>query len=334
MYRINIFVDSGSSGGMSSEGDDAMRLAFEQYMMGMGGNSNSQPVKEKVEVDPEKEERERRSKLEQQRQNEMKKAEKFYWQIYQKFRRRLEEEWLDIDDQAYQVVQAIGGIRNRLPMHAKLLEQCKCTDDDGTGKNVGKDHWSLHSYNNHFVSGNSLPEWKRSRNGGGAIRYISGNDVKLAISHDLIQHEKMLSALRGLFASLSECHETMLRHLNEMTQYHLECMEDFAPMGFEGGSCTFSSSFEKAVCLVSVMTEIVTMLSQEMYRKQCMVHTILQTAQDDLLKTSGNNGKDIDAEWDDLSPKDVVDRCCKAWPRQSKSSCIDSRAITFALDNE
>ena len=52
----------------------------------------------------------------------MKKAEKKDWQLSDKFHRILQEEWLDLDDQAYQIVQALVGIRTRLPMHTRFLK--------------------------------------------------------------------------------------------------------------------------------------------------------------------------------------------------------------------
>jgi hypothetical protein len=288
---------------MSSD-NDAMRLAFEQYMM-KSSNIVQQPKVDAVSQ-AEKEAREeelRKEKLQQQ----MKQAEKRYWHIFQNFGRMVQEEWLDIDDQAYQVVEAIAGIRSRLSMQAKLLDRFKDV--------VQKKEWACHGYNNAFMSrgnGNVLEE-----------------DVELALSHDLIQHERMMDGLRGLFANLSEYHEALLRHLDEISKHHLECMEEF-----EG--CDVSQAFLRATSLVAVMHDTIAMLSLELYRKQRLVHVILETVEDELIQVDGGRSTDAskgdDVEWEDLGPQGAVDRCFIVWSRQSKHSCIEEAALTTMLD--
>ena len=73
---------------------------------------------------------------------------------------------------------------------------------------------------------------------------LSGEDVQNALSQDMIQHEKMIAALRSLFANLSECHELILRSLDEITKYHLDCLEDFRNVGLEA---EFEPSFFEIV---------------------------------------------------------------------------------------
>ena len=59
--------------------------------------------------------------------------------------------------------------------------------------------------------------------------------MELALSHDLMQHEKMMDGLRSLLANLSECHEALLRHLDVMTKHHSECL-DFLDSGRQDGN--------------------------------------------------------------------------------------------------
>ena len=39
-------------------------------------------------------------------------------------------------------------------------------------------------------------------------------------------------------------------------------------------------------------------------------------------------------EWEDLSRKHVVQRCCVMWPRESNDSCIEIAALSPALTNK
>ena len=77
----------------------------------------------------------------------------------------------------------------------------------------------------------------------------------------------MLAALRSLcFANLSECHEMILRSLDEITKYHLDCLEDFRNVGLE---VEFEPTFLKTSGSVGIMRDAIAMLSNELYRKQC-----------------------------------------------------------------
>ena len=173
----------------------------------------------------------------------------------------------------------------------------------------------------------------------------------------MIQHEKMLAALRGLFANLSECHEMILRSLDEITKYHLDFLEEFRNNNVElklelelelEVKVEFEPSFLKASGSVGIMRDVIAMLSNELYRKQCMVHMILDSVEDELMEDVGSGsysdsakgevgagaGVGVGGEWEDLSPKDVVQRCCMMWPRESKDSCIEIAALSPALTNK
>ena len=353
------------SGGDHSE--DAMRLAFEQYMMAntnanANANANSNDhtrTDDKQAVQDEEQEKEQQRKLQfhqrqQQQQQQMKKAEKKYWQLSDKVHRIIREEWLDLDDQAYQVVQALEGIRTRLPMHARLLKLFQqdrhehgvgvdTTSNDNDADVDGK-CWKNHGFHHNIRNKNTK-----------ANACLSGEDVQNALSHDMIQHEKMLAALRGLFANLSECHEMILRSLDEITKYHLDFLEEFRNNNVElklelelelEVKVEFEPSFLKASGSVGIMRDVIAMLSNELYRKQCMVHMILDSVEDELMEDVGSGsysdgakgevgaGVGVGGEWEDLSPKDVVQRCCMMWPRESKDSCIEIAALSPALTNK
>ena len=130
----------------------------------------------------------------------------------------------------------------------------------------------------------------------------------------------MLAALRSLcFANLSECHEMILRSLDEITKYHLDCLEDFRNVEL---AAEFEPSFLKTSGSVGIMRDAIAMLSNEFYRKQCMVHIFLDSVEDELIEKNGSRSYSDGAkgdigvygEWEDLSRKHVVQRCCVMWP--------------------
>eukprot|EP01083_Nonionella_stella_P240029 839460_1 len=119
---------------MVEDDADAMQLAFERYMMSMGGSGVAAAVVEETKEDEAERLAQKEAREEELRvrrvQAEVKKAEKKYWQAFQKFGRLLKDEWFDIDDQAHKVVESIAGIRRRLPMAYKVVEQLKESEAD------------------------------------------------------------------------------------------------------------------------------------------------------------------------------------------------------------
>ena len=104
----------------------------------------------------------------------------------------------------------------------------------------------------------------------------------------------------------------------------------------------FETSFLKASGSVGIMRDGIAMLSNELYRKQCMLHMILDSVEDELIEEVGSRsyidgakvGVGVGGEWEDLNPKDVVQRCCMMRPRESKYSCIEIAALSPSLKNE
>mmetsp|Transcript_21451 Transcript_21451/g.31755 ORF Transcript_21451/g.31755 Transcript_21451/m.31755 type:complete len:371 (-) Transcript_21451:69-1181(-) len=358
--------------------DDAMMAAFEQYMMGGKNNINNNNSLSEEEIQQQLLQQQKLLALEQQHklQMAMRKADKRYWSIYQHFTKRILEEWLDLDDQSHKVIQAIVGIRSRLPMHSSLLyrfqEQRACMVKVALNKHKqeGAFRGYGYGYSDERILWRGDPKGQEYQYGHGhghgqqqGMIMMEEQDVELALSHDLIQHEKMMDGLRSLFANLSECHEALLRHLDEMAKHHLETeWFEFHECYGDGGegdngagdgngngngngdgdgvsqNCQEWNEFaslEKAAGLSGIMQDIMAMLSMELYRKQCLAYTILETVGDDLVGGGGNGGggdMETETEWEDLSPKAVADRCLKQWPRDCKAGCIDVKVLADALD--
>mmetsp|Transcript_3989 Transcript_3989/g.6061 ORF Transcript_3989/g.6061 Transcript_3989/m.6061 type:complete len:138 (+) Transcript_3989:41-454(+) len=134
-----------------------------------------------------------------------------------------------------------------------------------------------------------------------------------------------------------------------MMKHHLDCMEDFGgamdAAGLDGcgdGGGDAAIGLQRVFPLVGLMNDVLAMLSLELYRKQCLVHIILETSQDDLIQIGldgerlfgrgGEKGDDDGVDWEDLGPQETVNRCCKIWKRQCKESCIDVSTLSSLLE--
>ena len=277
----------------SDEDSDALRRAYEQFMMKQGGGDNMAVEKKRSkEVQEAKEQEQRRNEL----IREIKRAEKEFIHIFNRFVSRTKNEWMELDDQAYQVVKAISSIRSRLPMETKIIH---CLEN-----RTRKKTWSDYGVTNIFEKHSSLIT----------------NDVQLALSHDLVQHEKMMEALRRLMANLSDCHDALMRILDDIMKHSLDCEECF-------GTMELPISFQKASSLSNLTADAMSMMSLELYRKQNIVQTIFDSSEDDLFKEK-HDGQD------QFNKHDMIENkiWSKQWDRTGKYSCIDKKVLTEVMN--
>lgn len=316
----------------------SMMLAYEQFMM---QNKNNTKQKQLEKQEKENEKKCSQEELFEKRRKEVQRSidvfarrnEKRYWQFFQTFTGRVRDEWMDLDKQALQVLQAISGIRNRLPMHARMLDGYK------ERQLVYIPHWKRHGFAKDIVSKEEIRK----------------EDVQSALMYDLLQHEKMLEGLRMLFANLSESHDSILRYVDDVMKHHLECLEDLDGLLYQQEEeasyddvlkdVEIPSSFERASSLPDVINDVMSMLSMELYRKQCLLHKVLGSVEDDLIKgkdddaaaklggstlTKSNNGNEED-DWDDLNPEAISNYVVKRWLLGTQFSCLDSAIFENVL---
>lgn len=225
------------------------------------------------------------------------KIKKRYYQLLRSFNEKVKNSWMDIDGQILSILQNIVSIRGRLPPEWKVLSQAtryqtaeespeqdeKCDDND-----IG-DVWK--SY------GNQSSQY---------FSHLRIEDIELALSHDLEQHEKMLTGLRSVMSNMSECHDTLGRIVDSMWQYHLDCGEE-EDGGFE------DEGKDEVENIVSCVTSTYQMLSMELYKKQNMIPTVIDSTDDDILGINEiGRGHGVGTK----SQKFVRD-CCESWKRSS-----------------
>ena len=238
------------------------------------------------------------------------KIKKRYYQLLRSYTDKIKHTWVDIDEQLLSVLQNVGSIRGRLPYEWKVFsqvsesltlyhreegeeqvdgwfespEQEEEIDDDND--NEGGD-WKSHGYQEH-------PKISSSQ-------YLQINDLQLALSHDLEQHEKMLIGLRSLMSNLAECHDALGRIVDSLWQFHFEVEEgnEYAPD-------------EILEHIVTCVTESYQMLSMELYQKQNLIALVIESTKDEIF---GMNDELLLGKGP--HSQKLVRECCKSWKRSS-----------------
>lgn len=213
------------------------------------------------------------------------KIEKQSWNHFRTFCKIVQNHWIHLDDQVVNVISSIENIQSRLPTEMKLISKLMSSKRDTA---------STH----------------RSRESAG---FLNLEDIQLALSHDLLQQEKMVAALRKLVSDLSESLQMIGRQLNDALHHHHEASRFL--FSFNDLLKTFNQeemypSVMGSMRLIDDMNDIFLMLSRESYRKQCLSIILLDRINDSALDKSNKH----------LSPKAVSS---SMWSRRSQRSCMD-----------
>lgn len=282
---------------MASEDDeDAIRKAFEQFMLSGSNSTKKNKEKNNLSSDdrnvtfspnkmktppPRAKERESPSRLLHQKYSPAR-IEKKYWHVFKRFCSTVRKDWIDVDDQLEDVVHSVMNLRLRIPLEHKFLaklEKGQHTTDTAVAM------------------------------------FLTIDDVNLALSHDLLQHEKMIAALRRLLSDVSKTHEYLGRQLDDAMHFHL-----YFSSSCETDSCASSS----ATALIDDMNRMYSMLSEELYRKQLLAITLTESSNDSLFLISTDEIEDYDKSDDTPRGINASSHVVKEWPRNSKKSCIDT----------
>mmetsp|Transcript_10528 Transcript_10528/g.21073 ORF Transcript_10528/g.21073 Transcript_10528/m.21073 type:complete len:382 (+) Transcript_10528:492-1637(+) len=275
----------------------------------------------------------RRGQLSQKQQQSVKKR---YYQLLRSFADKVQHSWIDIDDQLLSVVQNIVSIRSRLrqewsllnsPMIRKKAEWEATTEERNRSKPLSLD----------AQDGGDPSSWKyfgfqgKPREDTCSFHLLS-SDVRLALLHDLDQHEKMIAGLRTLMSNLAECHDSLGRLVGNVWQYHLESGALFQ-RDKEGQECfeDDDKDYRTYESIVQGINEVFDMLSMELYRKQCLAPAVIDSTDDELLD-SKDGYYDDNGFGDDRDSLQIARECCKSWSRKSGCSLVNEHRM-FAVLN-
>lgn len=246
-----------------------------------------------------------------------KRDKKRHHQLLRSFNSKMQHTWFDIDDQLLSILQNVSNIRGRLPQEWKLLHF-----SDSAQVNVSeqeqdrqRDQWKYHGF---------LGKPKELS----YAFHLHTADVELALSNDLMQHEKMLAGVRSLMSNLAECQESLGRVLDTLYTFHLEYNAQWEDNELSEHDNDNMHNHLDAV------TDVFHMLSLELYRKQNLVLLILESTNDEILRIEASNN-DYDASNNDYDSRQgglqTVRMCCESWPRSSEESCIDEEYLSVML---
>lgn len=319
--------------GDDSDGEDAMRSACEHFMLsGRKVNSSGEKKKKKKKkrqdseggsvnasvsdaIGPtgpsqpgstqawhEKNEMQKRRQIQTQ-----KKAVRKYWQIFNAFQTTLERDWIGADSNLEEVLESVNNIWSRFPKECRLLD----TLHEDTREWVG--------YGYTQVGGLDL------------------DDIRLALQHDLFQHEKMMRGIRTLLAALNEAQDSLGRRVNELMLHHMQSVwlfDQIEPGAMRDGP---SASFAATVSMVANIQDLLFMLAMELNLKQRLALEVFDMANDNLLR--GKDERDdfnSDSYTDEMveSPRRVIAACCTNWPLGSKASFVDENCLNFVLESD
>ena len=178
-----------------------MRQAFAEFMIsGKGSSKNKEKPSSQVQS-PSIDRAAREATA-------FKKQERKYWQIINAFQGTLQRDWLDVDDNLGRVMDSISSLRERIAAESRQLRKQKETPTK---------RWQGHGFRSRSSSLGLTPD-----------------DVQLALTHDLLRHEKMMAGARMLIASLSEAQDTLGRRLEESMLHDMETQllaQNMVPIG-------------------------------------------------------------------------------------------------------
>ena len=226
----------------------------------------------------------------------VKKLERKYWQILNAFQGTLERDWLQVDDNLGDVVSSIANLRSRIWMESSKIHE--------------------------RANAPSQESWKRAYRR--CNQGLTRDDIQLALTHDLLKHEDMMAGARTLLSSIAEAQGSLGRRLEELLTHQMAVVELL--QGLPHFDPLSSSSIVTVMKMVDGLTDIFVSLASELYRKQWLVQTVIDSTNDDLLV---NVGESVSRKGED--PRAVADKCSRSWSRRSSLSCVDESAIQGLL---
>jgi hypothetical protein len=156
--------------------------------------------------------------------------------------------------------------------------------------------------------------------------------VELALSHDLIQHEKMMAGARTLLSSLSDAQESLARRLDEWMLHDMDTLYMIESLGDDSAEeASSSSSLETVMRATDKLQNVFCSLALELYRKQLLIQSLLDAVNDDLLVRNDDEEEEMDVGTN-VNPRRVAEKCLREWPRGSKESHVDVKVLDELLE--
>ena len=267
--------------------DSDMQIAYQEYMLGKS--------KSDVPTSPTEE----NHRGDDNNYNDRKK--RGYRPILRALQGRLEE-WKATNQKLEGVMRSIANLRDRVYWESGCFknapsgssdEQVMCMQQQKEQKQQRpswRDSGFRSSLSNHNFGSTLLKE-----------------DIHLALNHDLLQHERMLSALRSLVAALAQTVDEIGRRLDEwMLQNLMEKNDEFVILVKEQDT-------------LELTQEIYLLLASDLYWKQKMAMRVFDSCHDGVL--AGGDDSPNNSFWKS-DPRDVIKKTSKELSKSEHGNLI------------
>lgn len=270
---------------------------------------------------------------------------KRYFQLLRSFNNKIKHNWLHTDDQLLSIIENIVNIRARLPIEWKVLQLASSPSSSSVASSHSHQR-GMHPRDDVDNCGDSNfhrqndDRWKycgflgKPKEMPYSSVHLHTSDIQLALSDDVIQHEKMLVELRKHMSQLAECHDGVGRVVDTLWQFHLDCCSSMVQKDKEQDE----AGVDDGVDILQIVTDVFHMLSMELYRKQKIVPLIIGSTKDELLGIRedetdfmSRSDKGVGGG-DDPRGLRTARMCCKVWKRSSDETCVDVNLLAYLFN--
>lgn len=242
-----------------------------------------------------------------------------YQPILSAFYGCLVRDWLQVDDNLGQVFYSVANLRQRVWLTSRLLAKIQPPQSQAQTQNPRCSN-----------------RWKGRGFVDASAAVLPNEDLRLALTHDLLQHERMLAGVRKLLAAMSQAQDALGRRLDELLSHHMDAYELVRVMQEEEDDAPPETlaALEGTAAKVEECQLLYVQTAQDLYRKQTLAARVLDSAVNDALffRAADQDNDDLGGDDDDIgatSPRQVAQQCVDAWPRTHRSSHLRSSAAVL-----
>ena len=303
--------------------DPSMQAAYQAFMLGnkskkTKGNNNDKNVSTPTKVNTDVSHKRPDSGI----------GRKGYRPILKAFQGRLQE-WADTRKQLKSVLGSIINLRDRIYWESSRLQALSVTNRSLKHQQQKQ---LLHKEE-------KQPTWRTcgfrsSLSNQDSSCVLHPDDIHLALNHDLLQHERMLSVLRSLTALLAQNVDEIGRRLDEwmilnlsdlppssqrqQQRYNLSNDNDESIIAEE----RILTGWTKEQNVLEDARVVYSLLALDLFRKQKLATEIFDSCHDSILKTIGDDNFSKDSFWK-TDPRDVVKKGSKEWSGLESKDCLN-----------
>lgn len=288
--------------------DADMQAAIEAFMLGKG-QSGVPPSPQKENSRPVKED------------NCYNRRKSGYRPILKAYQGRIEE-WKDTNRQLEGVMRSIANLRDRVYWESARLRVLSVGTDGQNNAPTNRVH-ATEGRQGQRQRQERQPTWRdcgfrsslsKHKSSGGPLWK---EDIDLALNHDLLRHEQMLSALRSLLASLAKTVDDIGRRLDEWMMHDLmdQDHEDGIYIAVPEDEKTLAARAKEHKAL-ELAQDLYSLVASDLYRKQTMAKHVFDSCHDGLVERGDGNNSSIPSDyflWMS-DPRDVIKTASKQFP--------------------